>query len=95
MEDKRTSTKGEQKRIEVCTKIVEWASEDKERRGCIILATDEESSTCAVIGENQNLISAFVSALKRTPALRSMLTTALMLDMVITDGPKSDTDKDK
>lgn len=95
MGDKRTPTKGEQKRIEVCSKVVEWASEDKERRGCIILATDEKSSTCAVIGENQNLISAFVSALKRTPALRSMLTTALMLDMVVTDGPKSDTDKDK
>lgn len=95
MGDKRTPTKGEQKRIEVCTKVAEWASEDKERRGCIILATDEKSSTCAMIGENQNLISAFVSALKRTPALRSMLTTALMLDMVVIGGPKSDTDKDK
>lgn len=95
MGDKRTPTKGEQKRIEVCTKVVEWASEDKERRGCIIIATDEKSSTCIVTGGNQNLISAFVSALKRTPALRSMLTTVLMLDMVVTSGPKSDTDKDK
>ena len=95
MGDKRTPTKGEQKRTEVCAKVVEWASEDKERRGCIIIATDEKSSTCAVIGENQNLISAFVSALKRTPALRSMLTTVLMLDMVVTSGSKSDTDKDK
>lgn len=48
-----------------------------------------------MIGENQNLISAFVSALKRIPALRSMLNTALMLDMVVIGGPKSDTDKDK
>jgi hypothetical protein len=95
MGDKRTPTKGEQRRIDACEKVVKWASEDKEHRGCIILATDEESSTCAVLGENQNLISAFVSALKGTPALRSMLTTALMLDMVVTDGPKSDTDKDK
>lgn len=95
MGDKRTSTKGEQKRIEVCAKVIEWASEDKERRGCIILATDEKSSTCAVIGENQNLITAFVSALKRTPALRRMLTTALMLDMVVTGSPESNTDKDK
>lgn len=95
MGSKRTPTKGEQKRVEACENIVKWASEDKEHRGCIILATDEDSSTCAVIGENQNLITAFVSALKRTPALRSMLTTALMLDMVITGGPKSDTDKDK
>lgn len=95
MGDKRTPTKGEQRRVDACEKVVKWASEDKEHRGCIILATDEESSTCAVIGENQNLISAFVSALKRTPALRSMLTTALMLDMVATGGPKSDTDEDK
>lgn len=95
MEDKRTLTKSEKKRVDVCENIVKWASEDKEHRGCIVLATDEKSSTCAVIGENQNLIRAFVSALKRTPALRSMMTTALMLDMVITDGPKSDTDEDK
>ena len=92
MGSKRTLTKGEQKRVDACEKVVNWASEDKEHRGCIIIATDEDSSTCAVIGENQNLITAFVSALKRTPALRSMLTTALMLDMVVTDGPKSDTE---
>lgn len=92
MGDKRTPTKGEQRRVDACEKVVKWASEDKEHRGCIIIATDEDSSTCAVIGENQNLITAFVSALKRTPALRSMLTTALMLDMVVTDGPKSDTE---
>lgn len=95
MGDKRTPTKGEQRRVDACEEVAKWASEDKEHRGCIIIATDEESLSCAVIGENQNLISAFVSALKRTPALRSMLTTALMLDMVVTDGPKSDTDKDK
>lgn len=95
MGDKRTPTKGEQKRVDACENIVKWASEDKEHRGCIILATDEDSSTCAVIGENQNLITAVVAALRRTPALRSMLTTALMLDMVVTGGPKSDTDKDK
>lgn len=95
MEKFRAPSKSKQKRIDACEKVINWASEDKEHRGCIVLATDEKSSTCAVIGENQNLISAFVSALKRTPALRSMLTTALMLDMVVTDGPKSDTDKDK
>lgn len=95
MGNKRTPTKDEQKRIDVCENIVKWASEDKKHRGCIVLATDEDSSTCAIIGENQNLITTFVSALKRTPALRSMLTTALMLDMVVTGGPKSDTDEDK
>lgn len=95
MKGDKTMTKDKQKRIDACEKVINWASEDKEHRGCIVLATDEKSSTCAVIGENQNLISAFVLALKRTPALRSMLTTALMLDMVITDSPKSDTDKDK
>lgn len=94
MED-RTLSKDEQKRVDACENVVKWASENKKHRGCIVLATDEKSSTCAVIGKNQNLISAFVSALKRTPALRSILTTALMLDMVVTDGPKSDTDKDK
>lgn len=88
-------TKDEQKRVDACANVVKWASEDKEHRGCIIIATDEDSLTRAVTGENQNLISAFVSALKRTPALRSVLTTALMLDMVVTGGPKSDTDKDK
>lgn len=95
MKGDKTMTKDKQERIDACKKVINWASEDKEHRGCIVLAADEKSSTCAVIGENQNLISAFASALKRTPALRSMLTTALMLYMVVTGGPKSDTDKDK
>lgn len=92
MEDKLT--KGEQKRVEACEKITKWASEDKEHRGCIIIATDEESSTCAVIGENQNLVTAFVSALKRNSSLRSILTTTLAID-IVTGGSKRDTDKDK
>lgn len=92
MEDKLT--KGEQKRIDACQKVVEWSYEDKEHRGCIIIATDGKSSTCAVIGQNQNLITAFVSALKNTPSLRSVLSATLTLDMV-TGGSKSDTDEDK
>ena len=94
MESKRTPTKGEQKRIDVCANIVKWASEDKKHRGCIVLATDEKSLSCAVIGEHQNLIEAFVSALKKTPGLRSILTTTLAIDMV-TGGSKSDTEEDK
>lgn len=50
MEDKLT--KDEQKRVEACEKVTKWASEDKEHRGCIVLAIDEKSSTCAVIGQN-------------------------------------------
>lgn len=94
MKDDRTMTKGEQKRVDACTKVVEWASEDKERRGCIVLATDEKSSTCAVIGQSQNLITALMSAIKNTPNLRNILAATLMLDMA-TGGSKSDTDKDK
>lgn len=93
MKDDKTMTKGEQKRIDVCENVVKWAYEDKEHRGCIVIAKDEESSTCAVIGQNQNLITAFVSAIKNTPSLRSVLTATLMLDMV-TGGSKSDTDED-
>ena len=94
MKDDKTMTKSEQKRIDACQKVVEWASEDKEHRGCIVLATDEKSSTCAVIGQNQNLITVFVSALKNTPSLRGVLAATLMLDMV-TGGSKSDTDEKK
>ena len=90
----RTLTKGEQKRVDACQKVVEWASENKKHRGCIVIATDEESSTCAVIGENQTLITALVSAIKNTPSLRGVLAATMMLDMV-TGGSKSDTDKDK
>lgn len=93
MED-RTLSKDEQKRVDACQKVVEWASENKKHRGCIVLATDEKSSTCAVIGQNQNLITAFVSAIKNTPSLRSVLAAILMLDMA-TGGSNSDTDKDK
>lgn len=92
MEDKLT--KDEQKRVDACQKVVEWASENKKHRGCIVIATDEKSSTCAVIGESQGLISALLSAIKSTPNFRNILTTTLMLDMV-TGGSKSDTDKDK
>ena len=90
----RTLTKGEQKRVDACQKVVEWASENKKHRGCIVIATDEKSSTCAVIGESQGLISALLSAIKSTPNFRNILSTVLMLDMV-TGGSKSDTDKDK
>ena len=94
MKDDKTMTKGEQKRIDACQKVVEWASEDKEHRGCIVLATDEKSSTCAVIGESQGLISAVLSAIKNTPNFRNILSTVLMLDMV-TGSSESDTDGDK
>lgn len=92
MEDKLT--KDEQKRVEACEKVTKWASEDKEHRGCIVLATDEKSSTCAVIGQNQTLVTAFASALKTSPSLRNVLTATLLLDLA-TGGSKSDTDKDK
>lgn len=94
MKDDRTPTKGEQKRIDACEAIVKWASEDKKHRGCIVLATDEKSSTCAVIGQNQNLIIALISAIKNTPNLRNILATTLMLDMA-TGGSKNDTGEDK
>lgn len=90
MEEFRAPSKSEQKRIDACEKVVNWASGDK-TKGCIVLATDEESSTCAVIGQNQNLITALLSAIKSTPNLRGILKTVLMLDMVT----GSDTDKDK
>lgn len=91
MEDKLT--KGEQKRVDACENVVKWASENKKHRGCIVIATDEKSSTCAVIGESQGLISALLSAIKSTPNFRNILSTVLMLDMVT--GSKSDTDEDK
>lgn len=93
MEGNRTPTKGEQRRIDACENVVNWASEDRKHRGCIVLATDEKSSTCAVIGHSKNLITALASALRSTPNLRSILSTVLMLDMM-TGGPKNDTDKD-
>ena len=55
MEDKLI--KEEQKRVDACENVVKWAYEDKEHRGCIVIAKDEESSTCAVIGQNQTLIT--------------------------------------
>lgn len=90
----RTLTKGEQKRVDACQKVVDWTSENKKDRGCIVIATDEKSSTCAVIGESQGLISALLSAIKSTPNFRNILSTALMLDAV-TGSSKSDTDGDK
>lgn len=94
MKDGRTMTKDEQKRVDACENVVKWASEDKEHRGCIVLATDEESSTCAVIGQNQSLIIALMSAIKNTSNLRNILAATLMLDMAVGDS-KSDTNKDK
>lgn len=94
MKDDKTMTKGEQKRIDACENVVKWASEDKKHRGCIVLATDKESSTCAVIGESQSLITALASAVQSTPNLRNILSAVLMLDMFINKS-KSDTDRDK
>lgn len=93
MEGNMKPSKDEQRRIDVCENVVNWASEDKKHRGCIVLATDEKSSTCVVIGQSQNLITALVSALRSIPNLRSILSTTLMLD-IITDNPKDDTDND-
>ena len=92
MEDKLT--KGEQKRVEACEKVTKWAYEDKEHRGCIVLTIDEKSSTCAVIGLKQILVTAFASALKTSPSLRNVLTTTLLLDLA-TGSSESDTDGDK
>lgn len=92
MEDKLT--KGEQKRVEACEKIIKWASEDKEHRGCIVFATDKESSTSAVIGQSQTLITALTSTLKTNFSLRSVLAATLLLDLAAGDS-NSDTDKDK
>lgn len=93
MGENRKPTKGEQQRIATCEHVVNWASEDREHRGCIVLATDEKSSTCAVIGQTGNIITALASALRSIPNLRSILTTTLMLDMVA-GGSNNDTDKD-
>lgn len=90
----RTLTKGEQKRVDACKNVVKWASENKKDRGCIVLATDEKSSTCAVIGESQSLITALASAVQSTPNLRKILSAVLMLDIFINKS-KSDTDRDK
>ena len=94
MEDNRKPTKCEQRRIDACETVVNWASEDIKHRGCIVIATDEKSSTCAVVGQGQNLITALASAIKSTPNLRGILATVMMLDMV-SGGLKSDTNKDK
>lgn len=83
-----------QRRIDACNNVVNWASEDKEHRGCIVLATDEEASTCAVVGCGYSLIPALASAIKSTPNLRDILATVMMLDMMI-GGSKNDTEKDK
>lgn len=90
----RTLTKGEQKRVDACQKVVDWTSENKKDRGCIVIATDEKSSTCAVIGESKSLITALASAVQSTPNLRNILSTVLMLDMFINKS-KSGTDGDK
>ena len=83
----------EQRRINACKNVTNWVYEEKKKRGCIILATDENSSTCAIIGNSKNLITALTSVLKDTPNLKSIIFTALTLD-IITDNPKDDTDQD-
>lgn len=92
--EERTLTKGEQKRVDACQKVVDWAHENQKHRGCIVIATDEKSSTCAVIGENEGLVTALASAVQSTPNLRNILSVVLMLDMFI-NKLKSDTDGDK
>ena len=94
MKDNRKPTNDEQRRIDACGNVVNWASEDKEHRGCIVLAADEEASTCAVIGCGHSLIPALALAIKSTPSLRNILAAAMMLDMMI-GGSKNDTEKDK
>lgn len=92
--EERTLTKGEQKRVDACENVTKWASEDKKHRGCLVIATDGKSSTCAVIGESQSLITALASAVQSTPNLRNILSAVLMLDMFINKS-KSGTDEDK
>lgn len=92
MKSNRTPSKEEQKRVEACEHVINWASEDRKHRGCIIIATDEKSSTCAVIGQNQNLITSLVSSLRETSGFRNILTTALMID-VASDSLESNTDE--
>lgn len=92
-EDSKSLSIDEQQRIDACKNVTNWVFKEEKKRGCIILATDEESSTCAVIGNSQNLITALTSALKSTPTLKSVIFTALTLD-IITNNPEDNTDKD-
>ena len=91
--DSKSLSIDEQRRVAACKNIANWVSEEEKKRGCIIIATDEESSTCAIIGNSQNLITALASALKNTTNLKSIIFTALTLD-IITNNPEDDTDKD-
>lgn len=92
--EEKALTKGEQKRVDACQKVVDWVHENQKHRGCIVIARDEKSSTCAVIGESEGLITALASAVQSTPNLRNILSAVLMLDMFINKS-KSDTDEDK
>lgn len=93
MENNKKPTKGEQRKIDACENVINWTHEDRKHRGCIVITTEEKSSTYAMIGQSQNFITALALAIKSTPNLRGILATVMMLDMV-TGGSKSDTDKD-
>lgn len=84
MEDnnKRKSTAEEQKRIKVMNILIDWAREKIEDRSVIVIAVSGNAFSCAVIGNNDVLIPAFVSALQETPALKTVMAQARLVDIM-------------
>lgn len=76
----RKPTKGEQERINAVQRFVDWVNEDPLTRGCIVIATSENTTSCAVIGRSENIITAFESAKKESEPLRRIVETSTMVD---------------
>ena len=87
-------SENEQRRIDASENLVNWALEDPKQKGCIIIATDEESLTSAVIGPSKSLTDALVSAMRNNPNLRRIIASAIMIYELI-NSSESNTDKDK
>lgn len=81
MEENRKPNNEEQKRINAIQEIIDWTQENFESRGCIVIATDGNTSSCAVIGKTGNLVSAFKSSMDESEALKNVVTMTMLFDM--------------
>lgn len=81
MEENRKLNNEEQKRIDAIQEIVDQAQKKPESRGCIVITTSGDTSSCAVVGRTGNLVSAFKSSMDGSEPLKSVVTVAMLFDM--------------
>lgn len=63
---------------ELIEPLQQWAMEDSDNRGVLVIATDEEKSGCSVVGTTFNISKAIALQASENPELHRVLLLGLL-----------------